>query len=634
MRSKFITLALMLVDAALVMLAPCLALLVRLEGAGNDYYFAIILHYLPVAIFIRLSVFYAFGLYHRLWRYASINELLAISGAVTVSSIFLTVYLLLADSGLPKSLYLLSWFFNILLIGSSRLFIRIIHQLRQVPHNQRVKVLIVGAGDAGAMLAREINHRYYETKELVGFVDDDPYKRDKLLFGARVLGSSEDIRKITQNQAIKEIIIAMPSVKGTVLRRIIKICQATGCSIQKVPGLFELLDGKVTVQQLRNVDIEDLLQRDPVKLDMPQIKTRLANKRVLVTGAGGSIGSELCRQIAQMTPASLSLLGKGENSIYEIERELRGKYPELSIEPIIADVRDRQRIDSIFSRVKPQIVFHAAAHKHVPLMERQPEEAVRNNIFGTQAVAEAADRYNSETFIMISTDKAVNPTSIMGTTKRVAEMIIQSLNNLSPTKFAAVRFGNVLGSRGSVVPLFKKQIAAGGPLTITHPDMRRYFMTIPEASQLVLQALTQAQGGEVFVLDMGQPVKILDMAQELIRLSGLEPYRDILIKFTGLRPGEKLFEELLTAEEGTNATKHAKIFKANLKAIDQPSLVSNLRDLKNAIERDEILSLLANLVPTYTAFVAPEKQNNVNKVVPDEAVNERMDLNPVTVGLQ
>jgi len=598
---KLIPVALMLLDSAIVTLSPCLALLMRFDGVAEVGYYSTILKYLPEIIFTRLIIFYAFGLYHRLWRYASINELLSIGTAVTVSSVILSAYVMtVAPGALPRSIYLLSWFFNIVLIGASRLFIRVLHQyLRQKSNQPRSKVLIVGAGDAGAMIAREINKRYYATKELVGFVDDDPYKRNKVLFGAKVLGSMGDIGTLTLRYAVSEIIVAIPSVSGKILREIICECQQTKCSVKTLPGLYELIDGRVTVQQLRNVELEDLLRRETVQLDTTQIAKYLMNKRVLVTGAGGSIGAELCRQIARMQPKTLILLGKGENSIYEIDWELRKKYPNLPLEAVIADIRDRERINAIFQRVKPQVVFHAAAHKHVPLMEQQPEEAVRNNVFGTQMVAEAADQHNVEIFIMISTDKAVNPTSVMGATKWVAEQIIQNLNRASTTKFATVRFGNVLGSRGSVVPLFQKQISAGGPITITHPEMRRYFMTIPEATQLVLQAGTMAQGGEVFVLDMGEPVKIFDMACDLIELSGLVPHQDIAIKFTGVRPGEKLYEELLTAEEGAAATKHAKIFMANLKAVNEGVLQKGLSLLRQATQRHEILTLLSDLVPTY-----------------------------------
>jgi FlaA1/EpsC-like NDP-sugar epimerase len=625
----------MFIDAAIVTMAPCLAIMARFDGIAESQYFQNMVTYLPVIIFIRLITFYGFGLYHRLWRYASVNELFAIVGAVTVSSMILLIYFSAINFSSPRSIHLLTWFFNIVLVGASRLFIRLLHHyLRRNSNQARTKVLIVGAGDAGAMIAREINQRYYATKELVGFVDDDRYKHNKMLFGAKVLGSMEDIGTLALRYAVSEIIVAIPSVSGKILRDIIRECQQTKCSVKTVPGLYEMIDGKVTVQQLRNVELEDLLRREPVQLDTTQIAKYLMNKRVLVTGAGGSIGSELCRQIARMSPATLYLLGKGENSIYEIDRELGEKYPNLAIEPIIADVRDRERIHAIFERARPQVIFHAAAHKHVPLMEREPEEAIRNNVFGTQVVAEAADRHNAEIFIMISTDKAVNPTSVMGATKRVAEMIVQNLSSVSSTKFAAVRFGNVLGSRGSVVPLFKRQIAAGGPVTITHPEMRRYFMTIPEATQLVLQAGTMAKGGEVFVLDMGEPIRILDMACDLVELSGLVPYKDIAIEFTGIRPGEKLFEELLTTEEGTASTKHAKIFRANLRPVNEAALQEGLSLLRQPKQRLDVIKALVNLVPTYHKVSNPIESNLNRNTVIGRAENDQVErITPVPVSL-
>jgi len=599
MRRKLISSTLILMDMTIVVMIPIMALLIRFEGIVDRHYFDVLFQYMPFIVVIRLSTFYIFGLYNRLWRYASINELLAICSAVTVSSVIITAYMYSTGSTLPRSVQLLSWFFNIGFIGASRLVLRIVHYVRQKRATECAKVLIIGAGDAGAMIARELNHRYAATKRLMGFIDDDRYKNRQRMFGVQVLGSRQDIRRIVSEQNIDEIIIAMPSAGGSILREIIQECKQTKCALKILPGIYELIDGNVTVQQLRNVEVEDLLGRDAVKLDVQQIAGYLQGKRVLVTGAGGSIGSELCRQIAKMSPDSLILLGKGENSIYEINGELQGKYKNLNIETIIADVRDKERIQTIFAEVKPQVVFHAAAHKHVPLMESQPMEAVRNNIFGTKTVAEAADRFGVEAFVMISTDKAVNPTSVMGATKRVAELIIQNISKLSDTKFAVVRFGNVLGSRGSVIPLFKKQIAKGGPITITHPDMERYFMTIPEASQLVLQAGAIAKGGEVFVLDMGKPVKILDMACDLIELTGLVPYEDIKIEFSGLRPGEKLFEELLTAAEGIASTKHEKIFVANLKVVDEEKLQGALLVLQQVKQSDEIIKILATLIPTY-----------------------------------
>ena len=599
MRQRLVLGTLILIDSFIVAIVPLLALMIRFEGSIESYDVDRLLALIPMMLFVRLASFYGFGLYHRLWRYASINELLAICSAVTVSSVIIFAYLYIVGSTVPRSIQLLCWFLNIGFIGTSRLVLRIVHYWRQKRTRECTKVLIIGAGDAGAMIAREINQRYYGTKQLIGFIDDDSYKNKKKMFGVHVLGSRREINRIVNEHGVGEIIIAMPSAGGSIIREIVHECKQTQCSLKILPGLYELIDGVVTVQQLRNVEVEDLLGRNAIKLDVEQIAGYLKGKRVLVTGAGGSIGSELCRQIAEISPSSLSLLGKGENSIYEINSELQGKYKNLNIKPIIADVRDKERIYSIFAEVKPQVVFHAAAHKHVPLMESQPMEAVRNNIFGTKTVAEVADRCGVETFVMISTDKAVNPTSVMGATKRVAELIIQNLSKLSETKFVVVRFGNVLGSRGSVIPLFKKQIAKGGPITITHPDMERYFMTIPEASQLVLQAGAIAKGGEVFVLDMGEPVKIVDMACDLIELSGLVPHKDIKIEFSGLRPGEKLFEELLTAEEGTTSTKHKKIFVANLKVVDEEMLQRELLMLQTLKHENDIISILTDLIPTY-----------------------------------
>lgn len=619
MPRRIIPLALVAVDLLIAAAVPLLALFIRLEGNTQSQFYAVLVHYLPVMVLARIISFALFGLYNRLWRYASINELLAIVGAVTLSSVFITAYTYLYGAALPRSIHVISWLLHILLTGSSRMFIRVVYQLRYSSRQQykcpeKKNVLIVGAGDAGAMIAREIlQSRFCRDKHLVGFIDDAPDKKDQRLYGVRVLGGSKEIRRLARQHSAQEIIIAMPSVTGEAMRNILNECKQTGCEVKTLPGIYDLIDGKVTVQQLRHVDIADLLRREPIKLNLAEIAGYLAGKRVLVTGAGGSIGSELCRQVAKMSPASILLLGKGENSIYEIHQELQQTYPGLKLVPVIADVKDAKRINCIFAYMKPQVVFHAAAHKHVPLMEAQPVEAVKNNIFGTKVVAEAADRVKTETFVMISTDKAVNPTSVMGATKRVAELIIQNMSRISATKFVAVRFGNVLGSRGSVVPLFKKQIAAGGPITVTHPDMKRYFMTIPEASQLVLQAGALANGGEVFVLDMGEPVKIVDMARDLIELSGLVPDKDIKIEFTGLRPGEKLFEELLTAEEGTKSTKHEKIYVANIREVNEQQLHNGLQLLQAQVDPKNIVRVIAELVPTFKSTNLVYKDDNINK---------------------
>ncbi|CQR74711.1 UDP-N-acetyl-alpha-D-glucosamine C6 dehydratase [Sporomusa ovata DSM 2662] len=603
MRRKLFVVILLLIDTAIVSLTPLLALMIRFEETTVDVLFITFLFPLmPLLIFTRLITFYVFGLYHRLWRYASINELLAVGEAVTLSSIIIITYTAIIGPEIPKSVHFISWFLAIILIGLSRLCVRITSYLRQVKGKKDTStVLIVGAGDAGAMIAREIKHSYNGNKTIIGFIDDDPYKHNQMIFGVKIMGDRSVIRQTVKEYQVNEIIIAMPSIGGNMVREILDECKQTGCTVKTLPGMYEIIEGKVTVQQLRDVDLEDLLRRDPVQLDLSEIARYISGKNVLVTGAGGSIGSELCRQIAKLSPSKLLLLGKGENSIYEIDRELRIKFPNINIKPIIADIRDNERINNVFIADKPHVVFHAAAHKHVPLMELQPKEAVRNNIFGTKVVAEAADRVGSEVFVMISTDKAVNPSSVMGATKRVAELVIQSISRVSSTKFVAVRFGNVLGSRGSVIPLFKKQIAAGGPITITHPDMKRYFMTIPEAVQLVLQAGSMAKGGEVFVLDMGQPVKIVDLARDLIELSGLVLNSDIKIEYTGTRPGEKLFEELLTAEEGTNVTEHEKIYAANIKASNESQLRQGLAALRQASRGDEVIDIIKILVPTYSS---------------------------------
>lgn len=616
--------ALVLIDIAVVAITPMLALAIRFEDVGSvGLYSQLICPILPVIILCRLIAFYGFGFYHRLWRYASINELIAIAGAVTLSSIMIAVYTSFIGPGIPRSIHFISCVATIILIGLSRLCIRVVIPLRNKKREGEKdisNVLIVGAGDAGAMITREIKQRYYNSKKIVGFIDDDPFKHNQMIFGIKILGGRLDIRQIVKKHQVDEIIIAMPSAGGCIVREILSECKNTDCVVKTLPGIYEMIDGKVTVQQLRDIDVEDLLKRDPVRLDLGQIARYINGKRVLVTGAGGSIGSELCRQIAKLSPSRLCLLGKGENSIYEIDRELRLNFPHLDIRAIIADIRDYERIDEIFCDNIPQVVFHAAAHKHVPLMELQPKEAVRNNIFGTKTIAEAADRFGAEVFVMVSTDKAVNPSSVMGATKRMAELVIQSINHTSATKFVAVRFGNVLGSRGSVIPLFKKQIAAGGPLTVTHPDMKRYFMTIPEAVQLILQAGSMARGGEVFVLDMGEPVKIVDLAHDLIELSGLIPNEDIEIEYTGIRPGEKLFEELLTAEEGTNATKHEKIFVANIKSVDEIQFRQEITALQQAIHDDEVMHIIGKMVPLYSAGNAYNRQpaNNQACATKDE----------------
>lgn len=611
MRKYLLPMFLTSLDIISVILAAFISIYLRFDSDKIPAnYLSMLISYLPLAVIIYLLSFYVFKLYGRIWRYASATELIAVVMANLVGSAVWYSISLYIGAVLPRSLYVFTFLLLIFFIGGIRMALRFYSYVMNKPKYKQMqrkknKVLIIGAGDAGAMLLREIERYHIANRKVVGFIDDDKNKTGKILLGVKILGTRDEIIKIAAEKSIDEIIIAMPSVKGKEIKAIINICKETNCKLTILPGLYEIIEGKVSISQLRPVDIEDLLGRDPVKLDTTAVKEYLAGKIVLITGAGGSIGSEIVRQVAKMQPKKLLLLGKGENSIYEITQELKINCPEVKTVPIIADIRDKERIKAIMDYFKPQVVFHAAAHKHVPLMEYQPAEAVRNNILGTKVVADEAAAHNVETFVMISTDKAVNPTSVMGCTKRVAEMYVQSMNKNSGTRFVAVRFGNVLGSRGSVIPLFKKQIAKGGPVTVTHPDMKRYFMTIPEASQLVLQAGAMAKGGEVFVLDMGEPVRIYDLAKDLITLSGLIPDKDIEIKITGLRPGEKLFEELLSAEDGTEKTTHKKIFTARIKEIDKAGLDREIRRILEITDGEEVVAALQKIVPTYT----PNREN-------------------------
>ncbi len=584
-------LGLVLGDVVCILISFALALLLRFDFSMSRAlaYWHTVVGRLPGLIVIRLFIYYIFGLYSRLWQFASIREALVIALAGTVASVL--DYLILHSlqpTGFPRSIIFMAWSLNIFLTGGIRLFMRVRREwanyvtaanqiarlgLEHAASVKTHKILIVGAGEAGVIVARELRTHPEVGQEIVGFVDDDPSKQGYIAAGYRVLGTTESIPDLVASHNVEEIIIAMPSVPGTVVRQVVRSCDGLGVKVLTIPGVYELLDGKLDVSRIRAIEIQDLLRREEVKTDLEEIGKYLSGKRVLVTGAGGSIGRELSRQVAGFNPKSLILLGHGENDIFEVNLELKDTFSELHTIPVIADIRNRERIDWVFSSYKPDVVFHAAAHKHVPLMESNPEEAIHNNVFGTWNVASAADRYRAERFVLISTDKAVNPMSVMGCSKRAAELLIQALAKHSKTKFMAVRFGNVLGSRGSVIPLFKRQIKRGGPITVTHPDMVRYFMTIPEAVQLVIQAAAMGKGGEVFILDMGEPVRIVDLARDLVRLSGLDPDYDVEIVFTGIRPGEKIVEELLTAEEGTIATVHRRIFVAK----GEPLLDGNVR---------------------------------------------------------
>jgi len=599
------SLSFMLIDAVLVNIAAFGSFYIRFEGNIPKDYYGTYYHTAWAGTLIYLVIFSLFGLYNRLWQYASISELISILYAVTVgtSSVVLVVYFL-APIRYPNTVAVLFWLTTMFLIGGSRFIGRILQDSAFNVHIPGIpkRVLIIGAGDAGALTVRELKNCNYREGYPVGIIDDAPQKQKLKFMGIPVLGTRKDIARVVESHNVEEVIIAMPSAPGDVIRDISELCEKSGVVIKIVPGIYNFFSGQVDTLKIRQVQIEDLLGRDQVNLDIEEVAGYLAGETVLVTGAGGSIGSELCRQICRFNPEKLILVGRGENSIFDIEQELRSDCPGINLITEILDVKDRQKVELVFRKYKPGVVFHAAAHKHVPLMERNPEEALKNNILGTYNVSEISDLTQVKTFVLISTDKAINPTSIMGATKRVAEMIIRSIDRRSQTRFVVVRFGNVLGSRGSVIPTFKRQIAKGGPVTVTHPEMVRYFMTIPEAAQLVIQAGAMALGGETFILDMGKPVKIVDLARDLIRLSGLEVDVDIKIEFSGIRPGEKLYEELLTADEGTTSTKHQRIFVAKASDVDVvgvEGLVHLIRERGSYLTREEIVQELGGIVPGF-----------------------------------
>ena len=557
-----------IIDVFIIFSSVLISYLLRFEGNIPTMYFNSI--YYTVILFecTTLTLFYFFKLYRRIWQYASITDIILIVKAITISLfinflLYLMIIITLFDTIIPVSIFFLSWMTISIGICSSRLVLRFVRERNTKIQPFHKKALIVGAGSAGTLVIKELKLSWRSTLIYpVAFVDDNPSKLHLKIMGVPVVGTIEDIPFQVKKLDIDTIIIAIPSAPRRKIANVINICKQTRAQIKLLPSVSDILNGKVSINMIRDVHVEDLLGREPVKVNLEEITGYVTNKTVLVTGAGGSIGSELCRQISKFKPKKLILLGHGENSLFIIENELKKTFPDVVCKSIIASIQDRKRIENVFSSHHPDVVFHAAAHKHVPLMESNPAEAIKNNVFGTKNMAECAHQFGAERFVLISSDKAVNPTSIMGVTKRIAEMFVQYLDETSNTKFVSVRFGNVLESRGSVVPLFKQQIKEGGPVTVTHPDMVRYFMTIPEAVQLVIQAGAIAQGGEIFVLDMGEPVKISKLARDLIRLSGLQPDKDIKIEYTGIRPGEKLFEELLTSEELTTATKHDLIYVA------------------------------------------------------------------------
>lgn len=597
-------------DLVLIIASVIGSFALRLElGPVFVFYLPQMVTMIVVALLVKPVVYYSFGLYSRVWAYASIRELKLITAAVSIASAIVALIIVLLTTlqyyqGFPRSVLAIDWLLSLLAVGGLRFTMRLVAESRSGREGVqgRVKrILIVGAGDAGALVVREMQKNPQLNLYPVCFVDDDPSKQKQRIHDVPVEGTLEDLGRVLDIWFIQEVIIAIPSAPGGVVRQVIDICREKDVPFRTMPGIYELIGGKINVGRLREVEITDLLRRASVEIDTTLIGSNISGKRVLITGAGGSIGSELCRQIARWGPESLILLGHGENTIFEILVELEGNFPSLSLHPVVADIRNLDRLSNVVDHFQPQLIFHAAAHKHVPLMEINVEEAVTNNVIGTRNVVEAALNAEVDRLVMISTDKAIRPTSIMGSTKRMAEMLVLDAAHRSGKAFTVVRFGNVLGSRGSVIPLFKQQIANGGPITITHPDMQRFFMTIPEAVHLVLQAAAMGQGGEVFILRMGEQVKILQLADDLIRLSGLEPEKDIEIVYTGIRPGEKLSEELWDQWATFEPTTHSDI----LQLVDEDLLsTAELRQTVNELsylagegEVDAIIRILDETIP-------------------------------------
>lgn len=602
----------LLADIILIIVSVIGSYVLRLElGAAFTFYSPSAFWMIGSALIIKPLIYYYFRLYRRMWIYASVQELKLIVAAVSAASVVLSVVMvsffnLGLFTGFPRSVLIIDWLVSLILVGGLRFTIRLLsesvtQQSMGSPDGKSKKALIIGAGDAGAIVVRELQKNPQVNLVPIGFLDDNPAKLKQQIYGVPVIGALTDLARVLDNRHVDEVIIAIPSAPGKIIRMVTDVCRLKAVHFRTMPGIYELLGGKVNVNRLREVDITDLLRREPTRIMDEQVGRSINNRIVLVTGAGGSIGSELCRQIARWNPAELILLGHGENSIFEAYMELNDRYPTLALRAVIADVRDKNHLDRVFDCYKPQVVFHAAAHKHVPLMENNVEEAVTNNIEGTRNLVQTAVEQNVERLVMISTDKAIRPANVMGATKRLAEMTVLDAAERDERDFCVVRFGNVLGSRGSVVPLFKRQIARGGPVTITHPDMKRYFMTIPEAVNLVLQAGSLGAGGETYVLNMGEQIRILDLAEDLIRLSGLEPGRDVEIVFTGIRPGEKLSEDLW---EDTNAfirTPHPDIYRVqgseDLRGAELKRSIDKIIRLAHAGDQQSVLNMMDEIIP-------------------------------------
>jgi FlaA1/EpsC-like NDP-sugar epimerase len=619
-------------DTVLTIASLSCAYMIRFDFHVDSLYLSQLGQVLPLFVGLRLTANLCAGVYRRLWRYTGLTEMTELGVAVLSGSLIVVVLRALGVGIVRIDGHLLSYgiiFIDMglcfFLMGASRVLRRLQTEHQQRTHWRqpvRRRAIVVGAGDAGLMVLKELNQRPDLGVDVVGLVDDDPNKLQKRIGHITISGTTADLPRLAENLCIDQVIIAMPSAPPHEIRRIVEMCRLAEVETRILPGLFELINGRVSINQLREVSLEDLLGREPVKLDNDSIASYIEGRTVLVTGAGGSIGSELCRQIFSFQPARLIICGKGENSIFSIQQELKRRPEPIDVVPVIADVRDRQRLQFVFEKYKPSVVFHAAAHKHVPLMELNVCEAIANNVLGTRVVAELAHQYQVEKFVLVSSDKAVNPTSVMGATKRMAELIIQDLARTSATKYVAVRFGNVLASRGSVIPVWREQIAAGGPITVTHRDATRYFMLIPEAVQLILQAGAFGSGGEIYVLDMGKPVKILDLANDLIRFSGLRPDHDIKIQFIGLRPGEKLYEELLTASEGLSRTANEKIFVGRPQPLERQDLAQAIGRLSDFIAENDELSIRLELERLACGTLTKEGPANL------EGGSDLIDMSP------
>ena len=606
---KRLAIELVLFDIIAIQLAAFLAILTRFEfriHTIEPLFIDTLVHYAVLNTFCSICIFAAYRMYSTLWSFASIMDFFNVVKAVLISSVFQFIGIHMLAWPIPRSFIVLYIGWLGIVTVFPRMMIRILRGGRRIPlqaiGKQAIPVMLIGAGEAGSIILQEFKNSKFVEKEIVCVIDDDPKKWGTFIHGVPVVGGRRKITQSVVRFGIQEIVLAIPTLKPHERKNIINICQQTGCKMSTLPGIYQLINCDVKVSMLRDVQIEDLLGREAVRTDLESIMSYVKDQKVMVTGGGGSIGSELCRQIADDQPKQLIIIDNYENAAYELQMELGRKHPELDVIVLIVSVQNRRKIREIFEQYKPDLVFHAAAHKHVPLMEYSPCEAIKNNVFGTMNVASEANRSGVKRMVLISTDKAVRPTNIMGASKQICEMVIQTYNQRSKTEYVAVRFGNVLGSNGSVVPLFKQQIREGGPVTVTHPDIIRYFMTIPEAVSLVLQAGAYAQGGEIFILDMGEPVKILDLAENMIRLSGLVPGEDIEIKFTGLRPGEKLYEELLIDDDNKKETANKRIFIGQPIKIDEAEFDEKMKELEKATfsEDENIRQVVKKLVPEYT----------------------------------